>query len=61
MNIAGIMASQVAMRQATLIANQNAQRERKKNQWCNKCHHQHDCKDKERFSDSGESTCTEYA
>lgn len=61
MNIAAIIASQTAMRQATLVANQKAKRDRKRKEWCNQCHNKHDCKDKERFLNSGESTCTEYA
>lgn len=61
MNIAGIIASQTAMRQAVLVANQNAKREEKKREWCKMCHNQNDCKNKERFINSEESTCIEYA
>lgn len=34
---------------------------KKREKWCNQCHAQDDCEDKEKFLESEETTCTWYA
>ena len=33
----------------------------KEQEWCNTCHVQHDCEDKEEFLESDEKSCFMYA
>lgn len=41
--------------------NEDANKKEKMRNWCDMCHNQHDCEDKESFLDSECESCFQYA